>query len=191
MPPSTICSVPVMNRASSLARYKHRARRVPAVAHEAEWNARLALGQQCVDITARALLRQACFDHRRVKLSRHDAVDPDTRGRVLDRDHARDLDDGGLGRGVRHLRTASPARPEVEEMLTIEPAPFASIVGRTCLQVRTRSGGWCRPADPMSLQVSSTGPPAADSSTLTTRMSMVPYSVQARGRHVRHSPRRS
>ena len=137
MPPSTTSSVPVMKRASSLARNSTALRGVAAVAHEAERDALLALREQRVDVAAGALLGQPRLDHRRVQLARHDGVDADAlRAHAAPRPRAR----AGSRRPWSPRRRPAPLpvqrRPEVEAMLTIAPLRCSSIVGSTCLQVR-------------------------------------------------------
>ena len=57
-------------------------------------------------------------------------------------------------------------------MLTIAPAPLASIVGSTCLQVRNTLLRLMSICESQTSSAISTGPPAAEPPTLLTRMSM-------------------
>ena len=66
--------------------------------------------------------------------------------------------------------------PEVDATLTIAPPPWASMTGRTCLQVRKtllRLTAICLSQTSSAI---STGPPAAEPPTLLTRTSMRPNS---------------
>src|SRR5437773_10414145 len=73
---------------------------IAPVAGEAQRDALESRFQQRLDVAARALLREARFDHRRVQLARYYGVDSNSLCRVLRGDHSRELDPAGLGRCV-------------------------------------------------------------------------------------------
>src|SRR3974390_2730301 len=87
---------------------ERRISRVEAVAHETNRNALLPLSQERLDIAASALLGETRPAHGRVQLTGNDRVHADPLGGILHGDHARELDDACLGRGVADLSRTGP-----------------------------------------------------------------------------------
>ena len=73
---------------------------------------------------------------RRVDRAGADGVDADAVADVVDRERARERDDGALRGASRRRGCAVPTSAATDATLTIEPPPRAAIPGIACLQQR-------------------------------------------------------
>src|SRR5215813_50246 len=84
---------------------------VAAVTREADGNAIEPRFEKRFNVATRALPGKPSLNHRRVQLPGNDRVNADTLVGILDRHHARQLNNSGFRRGVTDLRGAGPAQP--------------------------------------------------------------------------------